>query len=143
LPSDALQIQPGLLIPGEELEESFSHSGGSGGQHVNKVATKTTLRWDIRRSAALSEHQRARLLQRLGPRLTRDGVLVLQASSSRSQSANRGEARTRLTGLIRDALKVQRKRRPTRPTRASKERRLESKKQLGKRKQERKKWRED
>ena len=140
--SDPLNIQQGLTIPGDELHESFSQSGGSGGQHVNKVATKATLRWNIQASAALSLRQRSRLLERLASRLTRSGELVLQASSSRSQSANREEARARLAGLVREALKVQHKRRPTRPTRASKERRLESKRQLSKRKQGRKKWRD-
>ena len=143
MPSDPLQISPGLMIPGPELEESFSHSGGSGGQHVNKVATKATLRWSIRHSSALNERQKARLLERLASRLTRDGALVLQASSSRSQSANREEARTRLARLVRDGLKVQRKRRPTRPTRASKERRLTAKKQRSNRKQERKRYQQE
>jgi len=138
-----LRVQPGLLIPETELNESYSRAGGPGGQHVNKVATRATLRWDIAASGALRSSQRDRLLEKLRSRLTTEGVLVVHASSSRSQSANRQEARERLAELIRAALVVQRKRRATRPTRASRERRLSDKKRKGDRKRGRQRYREE
>jgi len=138
-----LRVQPGLLIPETELNESYSRAGGPGGQHVNKVATRATLRWDIAASGALRSSQRDRLLEKLKSRLTTEGVLVVHASSSRSQSANRQEARERLAELIRAALVVQRKRRATRPTRASRERRLSDKKRKGDRKRGRQRYREE
>ncbi len=143
MPAQPLEVQPGLVIPGSELEESFARAGGSGGQHVNKVSTKAILRWNVRESSALSETQRGRLLNRLAARLTRQGDLVLQASSSRSQSANLEEVRVRLAELVRKALQVQRKRRPTRPSRASKERRLKAKKLQGSKKSGRRRQHED
>lgn len=138
-----LPVKPGLLIPETELEESYSRAGGPGGQHVNKVATRATLRWDISTSAVLRDSQRTRLLDKLGSRLSGGGVLMVHASSSRSQSANRQEARERLAELVRGALVVQRKRRPTRPTRASRERRLSQKKRTGQQKRGRQRFRED
>jgi len=138
-----LRVQPGLLIPETELSESYSRAGGPGGQHVNKVATRATLRWNIAASGALRSSQRDRLLEKLKSRLTTEGVLVVHASSSRSQSANRQEARERLAELIRAALVVQRKRRATRPTRASRERRLSDKKRKGDRKRGRQRYREE
>ncbi len=138
-----LQITPGLIIPENELDESYSRAGGPGGQHVNKVATRATLRWDISTSAALRPFQRERLCEKLASRLSGDGVLMVHASSSRSQSANREEARERLAGLVREALVVRRKRRPTRPTRASRERRLSDKKRTSERKRGRQRYRED
>jgi ribosome-associated protein len=138
-----LRIQPGLLIPETELTESYSRAGGPGGQHVNKVATRATLRWDIASSAVLRQTQRSRLLDKLSSRLSGEGVLSVHVSSSRSQSANRQEARERLAELVRAALVVQRKRRATRPTRASRERRLNEKKRKGERKRGRQRLRED
>jgi len=138
-----LAIKPGLLIPEAELEESYSRAGGPGGQHVNKVATRATLRWNISTSSVLRQAQRARLLEKLASRLSGSGVLMVHASSSRSQSANRQEARERLAELVREALVVRRKRRPTRPTRGSKERRLTNKKRTGERKRSRQRFREE
>jgi len=138
-----LRVQPGLLIPETELNESYSRAGGPGGQHVNKVATRASLRWDISSSTVLRHTQRLRLLDKLSSRLSGGGVLIVHASSSRSQSANRQEARERLAELVRAALVVQRKRRATRPTRASRERRLSEKKRKGERKRGRQRLRED
>lgn len=124
-----VRISRTLSIPEEEIELSFARSGGPGGQHVNTSATKVELRFDVARSPSLTEEQRARLLQQLSSRLTNDGVLVLFASDRRSQTRNRDAAVERFAEVLREALKTRKVRRPTRPSRASKERRLEAKKQ--------------
>jgi len=117
-----------LDIPEDELSFSASRGGGPGGQHVNKVASRVTLRFDVMNSPSLSRDQRAALLEKLGSRLTRDGVLLLSSHESRSQAANREEVVRRFAQLLREGLQRPKKRRPTRPTRGSRERRLESKK---------------
>ena len=122
-----LEVRPGLEIPGGELVVDYARSGGPGGQNVNKVSTKVVLRWSVRESSALSEHDRAWLLQRLASRLTREGELVLHSSAHRERGRNLEEARERLAGIVREALKRPRRRRATRPTRASRKRRLEAK----------------
>ncbi len=120
-------MRPGLVIPGSELREQASRSGGPGGQHVNKTSTRVTLRWNAAESSALSAAQRARLLERLGRRLTREGEVVVHASDERSRARNRGLARERLADLVRAALAVRRPRRATRPSAGSRERRLDAK----------------
>lgn len=132
-----LSVQDGLTIPEDELRAEAVRAGGPGGQNVNKVATKVVLRWSVTGSRALSEAQRARLLERLAHRLTRAGEIVLHASSTRQQSRNLEEARARLAALVAGALKVERTRKPTRPTRGSKRRRLDSKRRRGALKRER------
>lgn len=139
--AEGIQIRPGLIIPEHELEESYSRSGGSGGQNVNKTSTKVTLRWNVRSSSAIPGYLRTRVEEQLAHRLTQNGELVLQSSESRSQLDNRESARLRLAALVGEALKVQKKRRPTRPTRASKERRIQSKKRRAGVKSGRGKWR--
>lgn len=124
---DDVRVSDGLLIPGEELELRASRAGGPGGQHVNTTSSRIELRWDVRASGVLSDGQRALLLERLGHRLTNDGVLVLHASEHRSQHRNREAAVGRLATLVAEALEVPRERRPTRPTRTARRRRLESK----------------
>lgn len=94
---------------------------------MNKASTRVSLRWSVARSAALSPSQRARILERLASRLTRDGELVVHASDERSRARNRALARERLAALVRSALRVRRPRRPTRPTAGSRERRLAAK----------------
>jgi len=126
-----LPVQPGLVIPGSELTWTASRSGGPGGQNVNKLSTRVSLRWGLVDSVALSDGQRARLKSKLATRLTKTGELAVHVDSSRSQLDNRLEARRRLADLVRDALKREKKRRATRPTLGSKKRRLESKKQRG------------
>jgi ribosome-associated protein len=122
-----LEVRRDLVIPGAELRESASRSGGPGGQHVNKTATRVTLRWSVAESAALDDARRQRLLRRLAGRLTRGGELVVHARRFRLRSRNRELARERLAELVREALAVRRRRVPTRPSAASRSRRLEEK----------------
>ncbi len=123
-----IHVNDRLELPEEELSFSASRGGGPGGQHVNKVASRITLRFDVTNSPSLGDDQRQRLLAKLSSRLTRDGVLLLSSHESRSQVANREEVIRRFAQLLREALVRPKKRRPTRPTRGSRERRIESKK---------------
>ena len=139
-----LQITPTLAIADDELSESFVRASGPGGQNVNKVASAVELRFDVAQSQSLPEPLRARLLARRDRRLTSDGVLVIQASRFRDQARNREDARERLADIIREAQHVPKKRVATKPTRASKERRIASKKKRAKHKQTRgRSWSDD
>ncbi len=120
-----------FTIPDTELSERFSRSSGPGGQGVNTTDSRVELSYDVARSPSCPEHLRERALERLGPRLT-DGVLTVTASEHRSQLRNREAARERLAQLLREAVAPPpRRRRPTRPTLGSKERRLAQKKRRG------------
>jgi ribosome-associated protein len=134
---ELLEVRPDLKIPEDELVLQVSRASGPGGQKVNKTSSRVTLRWSVATSASLSERQRARLLSRLGARLTRDGELVLHAQRSRSQASNREQARTRLIELVRGALVERAPRRPTAPTRGSRERARAAKRHRSARKRER------
>jgi ribosome-associated protein len=124
-------IPDGLVIPEAELVERFSRSSGPGGQSVNTTDSRVELRWDITASSALGETQRARLLERLGPRVV-DGAIIVVASEHRSQLQNRTAAQARLAMLLTDALAPPPPaRRPTRPSRAAKQRRLDAKRHRG------------
>ncbi len=135
--SGALFIGPDLRIPRSELEFRASRAGGPGGQHVNKTATRIELVWNVRHSWALSSEQRARLVQKLGARLDREGSVRVVASEFRSQTRNRDQAEERLTRLLRKALVVPKVRRPTRPSVSGMERRLKAKRELKEKKRER------
>lgn len=124
-----ITINRNLEIHESELRFTASRGGGPGGQHVNKVASRVTLLFDVRQSPSLSPTQRARIESKLAGRINKDGVLQLSSHASRSQAANRAALVERFEGLLRDALRRQRARRATRPTRASKERRIGEKKQ--------------
>ena len=138
-----LRVTAAIAIPDSELSESFILSSGAGGQNVNKVASAVQLRFDALHSPSLSDDVRIRLLRLAGHRLTKDGVIIVTARESRDQVRNREIARQRLAELIRRATVVPKKRKPTRPTRASKERRIESKKRDARTKQQRSKRFED
>ena len=137
-----IQITSAIGIDESEIEESFIQSSGPGGQNVNKVATAVQLRFDVANST-LPPDVRARLMRLAGQRLTKDGVLVLTARQYRLQQRNREDARTRLFEMIRAASIAPKKRKSTRPTKASKERRLVGKKVTSQRKQMRAKQFDD
>jgi ribosome-associated protein len=120
-----------IAIDDSEITESFIRASGPGGQNVNKLATAVQLRFDVRHSPSLPDEVRARLEQIAGRRLTRDGVLVITAQRYRTQERNRDDALTRLIELIRAATVRPTPRRPTRPTLASRVRRLEGKRRRG------------
>jgi ribosome-associated protein len=122
-----MQITSTISIDESELEERFVRSSGPGGQNVNKVATAVQLRFDVNRSRALSDDVRERLRALAGSRMTADGVLVIDARAHRTEAQNREDARARLAALVRQAAVRPRRRKKTKPTAASKERRLTSK----------------
>jgi len=126
-----LVVTPWLSIPEDELQERFARASGPGGQNVNKVETAVQLRFDVRHSRALSDEVRLRLERLAGRRLTRNGVLVLTADRFRQQERNRADARERLADLVRAALDRPRPRTATRPTKASRVRRVEAKVRRG------------
>lgn len=136
-PADALAVAPGLAIPRAELEVKASRAGGPGGQHVNTSSTRIELRWNVRTSRALDDPLRVRLLARLANRLDADGGLRVVASEHRSQRQNREAAEARLAALVRAATVVPKRRKPTKPTRASVARRIEGKRRQGDKKQAR------
>jgi ribosome-associated protein len=130
-------INEQVTIPLREVEFRFSQSSGPGGQHVNKSSTQVTLLFDVAQSPSLDEATRARLLEKLASRLTKEGVLQISAQESRSQHQNREAAMVRFQGLLAAALRRPRARRKTRPSRAAVEKRLEVKRRRGLRKRER------
>ncbi|KJS34056.1 MAG: peptide chain release factor I [Rhodospirillaceae bacterium BRH_c57] len=126
-----IRVTPTIFLDEDELEETFVRSSGPGGQNVNKVSTAVQLRFDARRSPNLPEDVRARLERLAGSRLTNDGIIIIMADRYRSQERNREDAQERLVDLVRDAAHRPRTRRPTKPTKGSKTRRLDAKKQRG------------
>ena len=123
-----IRITDEIAIDDGEISETFVRASGPGGHNVNKLATAVQLRFDVRRSPSLPPDVRARMVRLAGSRLTQDGVLVLMAQRHRTQERNREDARERLIELIRQATVRPKPRRPTRPTAASRERRIEGKK---------------
>lgn len=126
-----MRISGSIDIPESELTERFLRADGPGGQHVNRTESAVELRFDVARSPSLPADVQARVLARRDRRLTGDGELVIQARRFRDQARNREDARERLVAIIRASVAPPRKRVATRPTRASKERRLAGKKRRG------------
>jgi ribosome-associated protein len=129
--SDGLQIGPGTVIPLDEIELRATRSGGPGGQHANKTASRIEASFDVRTSRALSEAEKSRIASRLGPRVT------AVSQDTRGQARNRELALERLEARLADAMRPRKRRRATRPGRAAKERRLEAKRRRSQRKQTR------
>jgi ribosome-associated protein len=123
-----IRITDILSIDESEIEESFVRSSGPGGQNVNKLSTAVQLRFDVRRSPSLPNDVAVRLMRLAGKRLTKEGVLVIVAQNHRTQERNRAEALERLVALVQEAAVRPEKRIPTKPTKASREKRLEGKK---------------
>ena len=123
-----IRITPHIAIDERELEETFVLAGGPGGQNVNKVSSAVQLRFNVALSLSLPEPVRFRLMKMAGSRLTKDGVLVLAGRRFRDQTRNRQDVRERLAEMIREAAIEPKKRRPTKPSRGAKEKRLQHKK---------------
>ena len=132
-----LVIDERVVVPAEDLSWTASRASGPGGQNVNKVATKVTLRFDIRSTRALTRAQKARLRALAGRRLASDGSLLVRAQAERSQRRNLGRARERLRQLILRSLHVPKRRVATKPSKAAKRRRVEDKRRRGDRKRSR------
>lgn len=127
----ALRVNARVAIPRDELVVRASRSGGPGGQHVNTSSTRIEVVWNVRGTRALDEAQRQRVTEKLASRLDASGALRVVSAAERSQLRNREHAEERLVELVRQALVVPRARRATKPTKASKERRLTEKKKRG------------
>ena len=134
---DSLRVTDTVAIPRAELITRATRSGGPGGQHVNTSSTRIEITWDVARTRALTEDERARVVERLGARVSGDGTVRVVASDSRSQRQNRERAERRLAELIRRALAVRKPRKRTRTPRAAVEARLEGKRRQGERKRQR------
>jgi ribosome-associated protein len=129
--ADSIPISNRFSIPAAELDFQASRSGGPGGQHANTTSSRIQLRWNVRSSASLSEGRRQVLLERLSGRIDQEGVLQVTVDTHRSQHRNREEAADRLADLVRNALRPRKKRKATRRTRSSNEKRLQKKKHRG------------
>lgn len=127
----SLYIDGQHRIPDHELQVQASRSSGPGGQGVNTTASQVELRWWVDASGAFSRREKRRIHRTLGNRISKDGCLIIRASEHRSQHRNRQEARSRLASLLADALSVSKRRKRTRPTRASRRRRLDNKRHRG------------
>jgi ribosome-associated protein len=138
-----LEVTPSVVIPDTDLSFAFVRASGPGGQNVNKVSSAVQLRFDMRGSTAISDPVKSRLRALAGRRVTDDGAILIIARNQRSQDHNRREALERLADLIQRALVVPKTRRATKPTRASRERRLDTKTHQQQTKQRRKKVRWD
>ena len=124
---DGIAITPQVVLDPDEVEVSFIRASGPGGQNVNKVSSAVQLRFDLRNSPSLPEAMKPRVAALAGSRLSKDGVIIITADRFRSQPQNREDALARLVALLREGAIVPKHRRPTRPTLASKQRRLAGK----------------
>jgi ribosome-associated protein len=133
-----LFIAPGVQVPSEEVSAEYSRASGPGGQNVNKVETRVTLRFSLATSSSIPPADRERMMQKLAPRLTKKGEILVSCGNRRDRSQNQEEAFDRLEEMLRLAYAVPRARKKTRPSRGSKERRLASKRETSARKRGRK-----
>ena len=124
-----LRVNQRIVIPTWELEFSTSRSSGPGGQHANKTSSRVTLRWHLERSSVLTTAQKDRVRRRHGHRIDTNGYVLIHVETERSQLRNKEEAKSRLVALLLDGLQIEKGRRNTRPTKASKKRRLDNKRQ--------------
>lgn len=134
---DAIEVQPGVAVPRSELQYRASRAGGAGGQHVNTSSTRIELLWDLDRSTAVDESQRERIRHKLQNRLDAEGMVRVVSSARRSQLQNREAADLRLAELVHSALTIPKRRKPTKPTRAAREKRLADKRRVSERKRNR------
>jgi ribosome-associated protein len=125
----SIVITPEVSVSASEITYRASRSSGPGGQHANTSSTRVELVWDVDASTALSDAQRARVREKLASRISADGLLILASEETRSQHRNREDVTERFAEILRQALHVPKARRKTRPSRASRERRLQTKKQ--------------
>ncbi len=126
-----LEVKPGVVIPGSELEITTSRAGGPGGQHVNKTDSKITIRWNVFTTVALTEQQKSRVIQKLQAQLSSQGDLIIHSSQFRSQEQNKQEAFARLALEVSKALHIPKKRIPTKVSRAATQKRLDTKARTG------------
>jgi ribosome-associated protein len=138
MPEDII-INNRVTIPASELSYAASRSSGPGGQHANKTDSRIQVRWNVPASKAMSDYLKKRLLRVLGSRLTDDGDLLLAADSHRSQHRNRDEVNQRLAALVREALVPPKPRRKTKPSKASRQKRLDNKRRRADLKNQRRK----
>jgi ribosome-associated protein len=132
-----IEVTDSIRLPENEIQLDFIRASGPGGQNINKVSSAVQLRFDAAKSSALSEEVRTRLKQISGHRMTADGILIIKAQRHRTQDRNREDAIERLVALIRQAAEKPRPRRPTKPSRAAKQKRLSSKRHRGETKRRR------
>lgn len=138
-----VQINEYLAIPDDELAFTYARSGGPGGQNVNKVASKAVLRWSLARNASMPGHVKARLRTLFRSRITTDDELVIHSQEFRDQERNRQACLEKLRDMVKQAAIVPKVRRPSKPSRGSKERRLAAKKRRGSLKSQRGKVNDD
>lgn len=127
----AIPVTRSISIDSDEIEESFTRSSGPGGQHVNTTDSAVQLRFDVWGSPSLPDMVKHRLTDMAGSRITKDGILILRSEGARSQLLNREGVRERLFAMIREATFIPKKRKATKPTRASQTRRMDSKGRRG------------
>ena len=132
-----IRVNKNIVLDESEIQEEFVRASGPGGQNVNRVATAVQLRFDILNSTSLAEDVRRRLLRLGGSRVNRDGILIIDARRFRTQERNRKDALERLIGLVKKAAEKPKPRYKTKPTSASKRKRLEAKRRRGRIKQQR------